>query len=124
MHNLDYAVFSVDPLTQNQRQYNAILYKRLSPDVESRLSYQLSTQSQGLINQPVSSARLRQFHDQLAHRKVRRRAERRSVQQRLAGRRDGLCSTAYRQSGHPFDMQLNVNSFEDEFRFFRYVACR
>ena len=29
---------------------------------------------------------------------------------------------AYRQSGHPFDMQLNVNSFEDEFRFFRYVG--
>ncbi len=48
VHNLDYAVFSVDPVTQTQRQFNAVLYKRLSPAVEARTFFQLSADSQGL----------------------------------------------------------------------------
>ena len=60
VHNQDYAVFSVNPLTQNQRQWNAILYKRLSPDVEARFFYQLSTLSQFLA-QPISASSYANF---------------------------------------------------------------
>src|ERR1700722_16418162 len=60
VHNQDYAVLSVDPLTQNQRQYNAIFYKRVSPDVEARFFFQLSALSQGL-NEPVTASSYANF---------------------------------------------------------------
>jgi len=121
VHNLDYAVLSVDPLTQNQRQYNAILYKRLSPDVETRLFYQLSAQSQGL-NEPNSAADYANF---TINSKIGRYAVGLNADQYnnslLGGALDQF-NGAYRQAGHPFDMELNVNSFEDEFRLFRYLG--
>jgi len=52
----DYIVFSVNPLTQEQRQFNLIGYKRISPKMEIRLFSQLSS-LQHLIYQPeVASA--------------------------------------------------------------------
>lgn len=121
VHNLDYAVFSVDPLTQNQRQYNAILYKRLSPDVEARLFYQLSAQSIGL-NEPNTASDYVNF---AINAKVGRYAVGLNADQYnndlLGGALDAF-NGAYRQAGHPFDMELNVNSYEDEWRLFRYVG--
>jgi len=63
VHNLDYAVFSVDPLTQNQRQYNAILYKRLSPDVESA-DLLPALGGIGVSQRADHGERLRELHDQ------------------------------------------------------------
>jgi hypothetical protein len=123
VHNQDYAVFSVDPLTQNQRQYNAILYKRLSPDVEARLFYQLSALSQGL-NEPVTASSYTNF---AVNTKVGRYAVGLNADQYnndlLGGAADAF--NPYNdllQAGHPFDMTLTLQSFEDEFRVFRYLG--
>jgi len=122
VHNLDYAVFSVDPLTQNQRQYNAILYKRVSPDVETRLFYQLSAQSQGL-NEPNSASSYANF---TINSKVGKYAVGLNSDQYnddlLSGGQDAFALDGLRQVGHPFDMTLSVQSYEDEFRLFRYVG--
>jgi hypothetical protein len=51
----DYVVFSVNPLTQEQRQFNLIGYKRISPKMEARIFAQLSTRQHG-IYQPESAS--------------------------------------------------------------------
>jgi hypothetical protein len=122
VHNLDYAVFSVDPVTQNQRQFNAILYKRVSPDVEARLFFQLSDQSQGL-SQPVSASTYANF---AVNSKVGKYAVGLNSDQYnndlLAGAVDQANIYGNVQSSHPFDMTLSVQSYEDEFRLFRYLG--
>jgi len=52
----DWIVFGVDPLTQEQRQYNLIGYKRWSPKFESRLFLQESAAQAGIINRPTNAA--------------------------------------------------------------------
>ena len=122
VHNLDYAVFSVDPLTQNQRQFNAILYKRLSPDVEARLFFQLSTHSQGLSTNR-SAADYANFTINAQGRQVRRRPQHRSVQQQLARRRDGLVQRRVPAIGPSVrHAAQRARAIEDEFRFFRYLG--
>jgi hypothetical protein len=122
VHNQDYAVFSVDPLTQNQRQFNAILYKRVSPAVETRFFYQLSALSQGL-SLPQSSGDYANF---AVNARVGKYAVGLNVDQYnnslLAGAQDMFAANGLRQAGHPFDMTLNVQSYEDEFRLFRYLG--
>jgi hypothetical protein len=122
VHNLDYAVFSVDPVTQNQRQYNAILYKRISPAVETRVFYQLSAQSQGL-NEPNSAS---SYTNLLINSKVGRYAVGLNADQYvdslLANAQDAFAANGLRQDGHPFDMTLSVQSYENEFRLFRYIG--
>ena len=51
-----YIVAAVDPLTQEQRQYNLIGYKRFTPKLESRVFLQESAGSVGLIYQPINAA--------------------------------------------------------------------
>ena len=124
VRGLDYAVFSVDPLTQNQRQYNAIFYKRLSPNVESRLFYQLSSLAQGL-NEPSQSSSYVNFA-------TNSRIGRYAVGINADQFNDDLLANApppnqftpwgLRGDGHPFDMELFVQSFEDEWRLFRYIG--
>jgi hypothetical protein len=53
--NQDYIVASVNPITQEQRQWNLIGYKRVSPGLEVRGFFQLNTQSFGALSQPLSS---------------------------------------------------------------------
>jgi hypothetical protein len=122
VHNLDYAVFSVDPATQNQRQFNAIFYKRLSPDVEARFFYQLSDESQGL-SQPVAAADYANF---AVNSKVGKYAVGLNADQYnnslLANAVDVANLYGNVQSSHPFDMSLSVQSYEDEWRLFRYLG--
>ncbi len=124
VHNQDYAVFSVDPLTQNQRQFNAILYKRLSPDVEARLFYQLSSLSQGL-NEPSQSSTYGNF---AVNSKIGRYAVGLNADQfnddllADAPPPDQFTPWGLRGDGHPFDMELSVLSFENEWRLFRYIG--
>jgi hypothetical protein len=122
VYKQDYAVFSVDPLTQNQRQYNAILYHRESPALETRLFYQLSALSQGL-NEPVGASTYTNF---VMNSKVGRYAvginADQYVDSLLAGAVDQFTPSGLRGNGHPFDVTLSVQSYEDEFRLFRYLG--
>jgi hypothetical protein len=52
----DWIAFGVDPLTQEQRQYNLIGYKRWSPHFESRLMVQVSAAQAGIINRADNAA--------------------------------------------------------------------
>jgi hypothetical protein len=52
----DWIAFGVDPLTQGERQYNLIGYKRWSPKFESRLFLQESAGQPGIINRPDNAA--------------------------------------------------------------------
>lgn len=54
--NQDYIVASVNPLTQEQRQWNLIGYKRVSPGLEVRGFFQLNTLSQGAFSEPLNVA--------------------------------------------------------------------
>jgi hypothetical protein len=122
VHNQDYAVLSVDPATQNQRQFIAILYKRISPALEARSFFQLFALSQGL-NEPTSASSYTNF---LMNAKVGRYAVGLNVDQSnnslLANAATAFAANGQLQAGHPFDMLLSVQSYEDEFRLFRYVG--
>ncbi|MDB5042387.1 MAG: hypothetical protein JWN27_3113 [Candidatus Eremiobacteraeota bacterium] len=52
----DYIVAAIDPLTQEERQYNLIAYKRFSQKLESRLFVQESAAQAGIINRPDNAA--------------------------------------------------------------------
>jgi hypothetical protein len=54
--NQDWIVFGVDPLTQGERQYNLIGYKRWTPKFESRLFLQESAGQPGIITRPDNAA--------------------------------------------------------------------
>ncbi|MEA2690602.1 MAG: hypothetical protein QOD51_3209, partial [Candidatus Eremiobacteraeota bacterium] len=54
--NQDWIAFGIDPLTQEQRQYNLIGYKRLTPKLETRLFLQESAAQAGIINRPSNAA--------------------------------------------------------------------
>jgi hypothetical protein len=122
VHNLDYAVFSVNPLTQNQRQWNAILYKRISPDVEARLFYQLSTLSV-FLGQPQQAS---SYANLLVNWRLGRYAMSVDADQYnndlLGNAQDAVAADGLNQAGHPFDAQVTIQSFEDEFRFFRHIG--
>jgi hypothetical protein len=53
--NQDYIVASVNPLTQEQRQWNLIGYKRVSQGLQVRGFFQLNTQSYGPLSEPLNS---------------------------------------------------------------------
>ena len=52
----DYVVFSINPLTNEERQFNLIGYKRISPKMEARIFTQLSTAQHGIYQPEVASA--------------------------------------------------------------------
>jgi hypothetical protein len=52
----DWIAFGIDPLTQEERQYNLIGYKRWTPKFESRLFLQESAAQAGIINRPDNAA--------------------------------------------------------------------
>jgi hypothetical protein len=52
----DWIVASIDPLTQQQRQYNVIGFKTFSPKLQGRLFLQESAGQAGIINKPTVNA--------------------------------------------------------------------
>jgi hypothetical protein len=52
----DYIVFSINPLTQEERQFNLIGYKRISPNVEARTFLQESTAQRGITRPETASS--------------------------------------------------------------------
>jgi hypothetical protein len=124
VHNLDYAVFSIDPVTQNERQTNVVLYKRLSPATEVRIFGQLSSLSNG-IYEPTQAA---DYFNGVVNTKLGKYAIGLNVDQfnndllADAPPSDQFNIYGNRGAGHPFDATLTVQSYEDEIRAFRYVG--
>lgn len=115
VHDRDYLVFSINPLTQDNRQYNLIGYKRESNAVESRIFYQLSTESQGFAR-PITVS---DYGNVQVNARVGRYAVSTSVDQY----NDSLLGNAFNGlPNHPSDAQLAVQSFEDEIRPMRYLG--
>jgi hypothetical protein len=52
----DWIAFGVDPLTQQERQYNLVAYKRWTPKLETHLFLQESAAQAGIINRPTNAA--------------------------------------------------------------------
>jgi hypothetical protein len=121
--NRDYAVFSVNPLTQDQRQFNFIGYKRESPDLETRVFYQLSLLSQFPLSEPSSASSYGNFAINTA---FARHAIGLSIDQwnnsLLATTNNGITTTGLRVDGHPYDMQISIQSYENEWRFWRHLG--
>jgi hypothetical protein len=118
----DYMVASVNPGTQLQRQWNLITYVRQSPAFESRLFFQLSTDSSGL-SLPASSG---SFGNLSFNTVYGRHAVGLSIDQwnntLLAGGVNAFTDTGLREVGHPVAVQLAIQSFENEWRVFRYIG--
>ena len=122
VHNLDYAVFSVNPLTQNQRQWNAILYKRVSPAVEVRYFFQLSTLSV-FLGEPQSAASYQNLEVNWRLGKFAMGVNADQYNNSLLGNAEDLVAAdGLNQAGHPFDFQFNVQSFENSIRPFTYLG--
>jgi hypothetical protein len=123
VHDLDYYVFTINPLTQDQRQWDLIAYKRISPALETRLFAQLSTLSTWPWKQPSQASAYTNFQ-------VNSRIGRYAVSLNADQYNNGLLPTdnsgfnayGFRVDGHPFDIQLAVQSFENEWRLFRYLG--
>ncbi len=121
--NRDYAVITVNPLTQNQRQWNFIGYKRESPDLETRVFYQLSLLSQFPLSEPTSASGYGNFAINTA---FGRHAIGLSIDQwnnsLLASTNNGITGYGLRVDGHPYDIQLSIQSYENEWRFWRHLG--
>jgi len=62
----DWLVASVNPMTQEQKQYNVIGYDRLSPNSDFRAFYQLNVQQQGYVAQPLDAGSYENIQSDLA----------------------------------------------------------
>ncbi len=122
VHNADYYVFSINPLTQDERQWNFIAYKRESPALETRLFTQLSTLSTWEFKEPSQSSSYVNFQ-------INSRVGKYAASLNIDQYNNSLLPTdnsgfvgPYRVDGHPFDVQFSLQSFENEFRFFRRLG--
>ncbi len=123
VHNQDYVVFSINPLTQDERQWNLVAYKRVLPSLETHLFAQLSTLSTWPLKEPSQSSAFTNLA-------INSRIGRYAVGVNADQYNNSLIptdNTAYtpqglQVAGHPFNIQFSVQSYEDEFRFFRYLG--
>jgi hypothetical protein len=122
VHNADYLVFTINPLTQDQRQWNLIGYKRISPAVETRLFTQLSTLSTWPWKEPSNASAYTNFQ---LNSRIAKYAVSLNVDQYnnslLPTDNSLYAANGLQADGHPFDIELNVQSFENEWRVFRYL---
>lgn len=123
VHNQDYVAFSVNPLTQDQRQWNVIAYKRESPAFETRFFGQLSTLSQGAFSEPTQAS---SYANLGINSRIGRYAASISMDQYdnslTPSANSGFSSQGLRVAGHPFDIQFALQSYEDEFRLGRAIG--
>jgi hypothetical protein len=118
----NYLVFSVNPLTQNARQWNLIAFKEISPAVQVRLFSQLSTLSNWPLEQPSQAAA---YNNLSINAKVGRYAVQLNADQynnSLIPTDDTGYVGVLQVAGHPFDVELSAQSFENEWRMFRYIG--
>jgi hypothetical protein len=123
VHNADYVVFTVNPLTQDERQWNLIGYKRIAPWLETRLFTQLSTLSTWEFKEPTQSSAYTNFQ---ANARIAKYAASLNIDQynnSLLPTDNGLYTAqGLQDDGHPFDLQFTLQSYEDEWRLFRYIG--
>jgi len=123
VHNADYYVFTVNPLTQDERQWNLIAYKRVSPAIETRVFTALSTLSTWPWKEPSESSLYTNFE---LNSRIGKFAESLNVDQYnnslLPTDNTAYTPQGLQVSGHPFDIQLSLQSFENEWRLFRYLG--
>ncbi|GAC1417233.1 MAG: hypothetical protein NVSMB64_27170 [Candidatus Velthaea sp.] len=104
----DYVVFSVNPLTQEQRQFNLIGYKRVSPKFDARTFLQLSTAQHGIYQPEAAGA----YSNVQLNRALRRSALALTYDQyntSLLGH-----STFEQQNEHPSDALLSWTGFDNK----------
>jgi hypothetical protein len=123
VHKQDYLVLSINPLTQNERQWNVIAYKRVSPAVEVRVFSQLSTLSNWPLQQPSESSAYTNFE---LNAKVGRYAASINADQYnnslIPTDNTDYTTQGLQVAGHPFDVQFSLQSYENEIRFFRRLG--
>jgi len=121
--NRDYAVITVNPLTQDQRQWNFIGYKRESPALETRVFFQLSLLSQFPLSEPKSAS---SFGNLAINTVLGRHAIGFTMDQfnnsLLPSTNSGITGFGARVDGHPMDLQISVQSYEDEWRLWRHLG--
>jgi hypothetical protein len=121
--NRDYVVFSINPLTQDQRQWNLVAYKRESNSFETRLFYQASLLSQFPLSEPKSASG---FGNLAINTVLGRHAIGFQMDQwnnsLLPSSQNGITAYGLRVDGHPMDLQVSVQSYEDEWRMWRYLG--
>jgi hypothetical protein len=120
--NDDWIVASIDPLTQEQRQYNLIGYKKFSPTFTGRLFLQESAGSPGLINRPINAAAFGQLQLNAGLRRSGLSLTTDNYYQYILGFtpnlvNDALPTGAYdpRWREHPTDALLAWTGFENRF---------
>jgi hypothetical protein len=123
VHNADYLVFTINPLTQDQRQWNLIAYKRISPAIETRLFTQLSTLSTWPFKEPSQSSAYTNFQ---INSRIGKYAASLNVDQYnnslIETDNSAYTAQGLQVDGHPFDVEFNLQSFEDEWRLFRSLG--
>jgi hypothetical protein len=123
VHDADYLVFTINPLTQDQRQWNLIGYKRVSPALETRVFTQLSTLSTWPWKEPSEASA---YTNMQINARVGRYAASLNADQYnnslIPTDNTDYTDTGLQVAGHPFDIQLSLQSFEDEWRVFRYLG--
>lgn len=122
VHKTDYAVFSIDPLTQNGRQTNLILYKRLSPALEVRSFSQLFTLSSALSEPKDASAYMNVVVNARVGRYAASLVANKYYDYLLAAPAAAFAFPGENGYGHPFDVTLNLQSFQNEFQAFRAIG--
>jgi hypothetical protein len=114
-----YIVAAIDPLTQEQRQYNLIGYERFTPKFESRLFLQESAGQAGIINQPINAAGYGQLQLNAGLRRSGLSYTEDNYWQYLLGmpdvQNDTIATPAFdpRWREHPMDASLTWTGFEN-----------
>ena len=123
VHNADYAVLSLNPITQRQRQWNFVGYKRESAAFETRLFFQLSTTSEGIFARPKDSS---SFANLTVNSRIGRYGASLNFDQfnnsLLNTANSGITPYGLRVDGHPSDFQFSLQSFENELRLGRSIG--
>ncbi len=117
--NNDWIVASIDPLTQEQRQYNVIGFKHFSSGLESRLFVQESAAQPGIINRPTDAAAYAQLQVNAALRRSGLSLTSNNYYQHLLGFVPGADDTVLKPNydprwrEHPNDLQLAWTGYEN-----------
>lgn len=107
----DWVVASIDPLTQQQRQYNLIGVKWLGSNVQTHTFVQLSEAQAGIINAPTNAAGFGQFQLSAGLRRSGLSFTQNQYYGYLLGIRPD--DTDIRHLAHPMDALLTWSGFEN-----------
>ena len=117
----DWIVASVDPLTQQERQFNVIGFKAFSSKVQGRVFLQESAAQAGIINEPTNAAAFGEIQLNIGLRRSGLSYTQDNYYQQLLGFRkptDDTTNTAYydpRWREHPMNALLTWTGYQNSF---------